>query len=334
LHAFDRVQQRHRGLAIPVAVLKKFGDDQGGSLAALVAYYSFLSLFPLLLAFVTILGFVLQGNEAAQQSVEHSVLGQFPVIGDQIEVHALTGHTAALVIGLLISLWGGLGVTQAAQTAFDQVWAVPHKNRPDFLHSRLRGLALLITLGALFIFASIVPGLVIGGLGGPLVKVAGIVVSLLLNLGLFFFAFRFMTSDAVPTKRLLIGVAVAAVAWLLLQIVGGYYIGHVYKKTSSTYAQFALVIALMVWLHLGAQLTVYAAEINVVVARKLWPRSLFGDPDQPADQKTLRALAKVEERSPVEQVDVQFEPPAGKDAPVDESEQAIGGVAPGHPQRP
>jgi hypothetical protein len=90
----------------------------------------------------------------------------------------------------------------------------------------------------------------------------------------------------------------------------------------------------MVWLHLGAQLTVYAAEINVVVARKLWPRSLFGDPDQPADQKTLRALAKVEERSPVEQVDVQFEPPAGKDAPVDESEQAIGGVAPGHPQRP
>lgn len=305
-HAFDRYQQKHRWLAIPVAVFKKSGDDQGGSLAALVAYYSFFSLFPLLLAFVTILGFVLQGNPAAQRSVEHSVLGQFPVIGDQIEVHALSGHTVALVIGLVGSVWGGLGVTQAAQRAFDQVWAVPHKDRPDFLHSRLRGLALLIVLGTLFLVASIASGLVTGGLGGPVLKIVGIAISLLLNFALFFFAFRLMTSDEIQTKCLLIGVAVAAVIWELLQIVGGYYIGHVYRHTKGTYSQFALVIALMVWLHLGAQLTVYAAEINVVVARKLWPRSLFGEPDRPEDQKTLRALAKVEERSPVETVDVHF----------------------------
>jgi inner membrane protein YhjD len=307
LRAFDRYQQRHPWLALPVAVFKKFSDDQGGSLAALVAYYAFFSLFPLLLAFVTILGFVLQGSPEVQKSVEHSVLAQFPVIGQQIEVHALTGRTTALVVGLVGSLWGGLGVTQAAQTAFHQVWAVPHKSRPDFLHSRLRGLALLIVLGALFIVASLASGLVIGGLGGPLLKAAGIVLSLLLNLALFFFAFRLMTSDEIPTKCLLIGVAVAAVMWELLQIVGGYYIGHVYKQTSGTYSQFALVIALMVWLHLGAQLTVYASEINVVVARKLWPRSLFGDPDRPEDQKTLRALAKVEERSPREKVDVHFQ---------------------------
>ena len=238
------------------------------------------------------------------------------------------------MIGLAGALWGGLGVTQAAQRAFDHVWAVPHKQRPDFLHSHLRGLALLIVLGVLFVFASIVPGLVIGGLGGPVVKVAGIIVSLLLNLGLFFFAFRFMTSDEIATKCLLIGVVVAAVVWELLQIVGGYYIGHIYKKTSSTYAQFALVIALMVWLHLGAQLTVYAAEINVVVARKLWPRSLFGDPDQPADQKTLAALAKVEERSPVEQVDVEFQKPTVTPPSGEDSEEPVGGVAPGHAQRP
>ena len=119
VHAFDRHQQQHRWLAIPIAVIKKFGDDHGGSLAALVAYYAFFSLFPLLLAFVTILGFVLQGNPGAQHSIETSVLGQFPVIGKQIKVHALTGHTVALVIGVVGSVWGGLGVTQAAQTAFD-----------------------------------------------------------------------------------------------------------------------------------------------------------------------------------------------------------------------
>ena len=77
------------------------------------------------------------------------MLAQFPVIGQQIQVHALTGHAAALAIGLLTSLLGGLGVTQQAQNAFDKVWAVPFKDRPDFIQSRLRGLLLLLCLGLL-----------------------------------------------------------------------------------------------------------------------------------------------------------------------------------------
>ena len=306
VRAFDRFQQRHGWLAIPMAVVKKFGDDQAGSLAALVAYYSFFSLFPLLLVFVTILGFVLQGDPTAQKSVESSVLGQFPIIGQQIKVHALQGRTVALVIGIGTSLWAGLGVTQAAQNAFDRVWAVPFKERPDFVHSRVRGLALLVSLGALFIVATLVSGLVTGGLGGPLLKVAGIVISLLLNFALFFAAFRLMTVSTVPARCLWIGVIVAGVCWEILQVVGGYYIGHVLKRTTGTYAQFGLVIALLIWLHLGAQMTLYAAEINVVVARRLWPRSLLGAPAAPADEKTLRALAKVEERHDTEQIDVEF----------------------------
>ena len=303
---FDRYQQGRKSLAIPMAVVKKFGDDQGGNLAALIAYFAFFSLFPLLLVFVTILGFVLQGDPTAQKSVESSVLGQFPIIGQQIKVHALQGRTVALVIGIGTSLWAGLGVTQAAQNAFDRVWAVPFKERPDFVHSRVRGLALLVSLGALFIVATLVSGLVTGGLGGPLLKVAGIVISLLLNFALFFAAFRLMTASTVPARCLWIGVIVAGVCWEILQVVGGYYIGHVLKRTTGTYAQFGLVIALLIWLHLGAQMTLYAAEINVVVARRLWPRSLLGAPAAPADEKTLRALAKVEERHDTEQIDVEF----------------------------
>jgi membrane protein len=306
IRAFDRSQQRHLWLAVPLAVVKKFSDDHGGRLAALVSYYAFFSLFPLLLLMVTILGFVLQGNPGAQKSVEKSVLGQFPVIGTQIKVHALSGHTIALVIGLLGALWGGLGVTQAVQAAFDQVWAIPFKDRPDFIHSRLRGLRLLVVLGTLFLFASLASGLVTGGLGGPLLKVAGIALSLLLNFALFFFAFRLMTVSEIATRCLVVGVVVAAILWEVLQIVGGYYIGHVWRHASSAYSQFALVIPLLVWLHIGAQVTVYAAEINVVVARRLWPRSLFGDPERAADEKTLHDLAKVEERSHRETVDVNF----------------------------
>src|SRR5258708_39153780 len=134
-----------------MAGVKKFSDDGAGSLAALVAYYGFFSLFPLLLVMTTVLGFVLSGNPGAQQAVENSVLGQFPGIGNQLHLHSLTGSVSALVIGLVISLLAGLGVTGAAQNAFDQVWAVPRKHRPDFLKSRLRGLALIVALGIVFV---------------------------------------------------------------------------------------------------------------------------------------------------------------------------------------
>jgi membrane protein len=309
VRSFDRYQQRHRALAIPLAVVRKFGDDHGGRLAALVAYYAFFSLFPLLLVFVTILGFVLQGDPHLQHTVKNSVLGQFPIIGNDLKrIGSLHGATIALVIGVVTSVLSGLGVTQAAQNAFDTVWAVPFKDRPDFLRARLRGLALLASLGALFILATLASGLVSGGLGGPAAKVAGILISLALNFALFLAAFRLMTSRAVSTSCLWIGVIVAGVLWEILQIVGGYYIGHVLKHASSTYGLFGLVIALLVWLHLGARMTLYAAEVNVVVARRLWPRSLFGPPSVPADEETLRALAKVEERHDVEHVDVEFRP--------------------------
>jgi uncharacterized BrkB/YihY/UPF0761 family membrane protein len=307
VRAFDRFQQRHVALALPMAVLRKFGNDQAGSLAALVAYYAFFSLFPLLLVMTTILGFVLQGNPGAEHAVENSVLGQFPVIGAQIKVHALAGRVSSLVIGLLTSLWGSLGVTNAAQNAFDRVWAVPFKDRPDFLRTRLRGLTLLVLLGLLFVIATGVSGLV-SSLGGPAFKVGGIVISLLVNFALFLAAFRFLTAATIATSCLWLGVAIAALLWEVLQVGGGLYISHVYRHATAVYSQFALVIALLVFLHLGAQLTLYAAEINVVVTRKLWPRSLLGPPEAPADRETLTALAKVEERHDTERVDVEFDP--------------------------
>jgi len=110
----------------------------------------------------------------------------------------------------------------------------------------------------------------------------------------------------VPTRCLTRGVIVAAILWQILQLAGGFYVNHVIRNATATYGLFATVIGLLAWLHLGAQATLYAAEINVVVVRKLWPRSLLGPPEAPADQEALAALAKVEERHDEEQVDVRF----------------------------
>jgi YihY family inner membrane protein len=308
VHAFDRAQQRHTWLAVPMAVVKKFSDDGAGGLAALIAYYGFFSLFPLLLVLFTVLAYVLHGDSSAQHSISNSVLAQFPIIGQDIKrnIHTLHGHVLALVIGIVGSLLAGLGVTQATRNAFDRVWAVPHKDRPDFIHSRLRGLALLTALGLLFVVSTLASGLVTGGLGGPAAKIAGIAISLVVNFALFLAAFRLMTSATIGTSCLWIGVLMAAVLWEILQVVGGYYVGHVFKHSTSTYGFFGLVIALLVWLHLGAQILLYAAETNVVLTRRLWPRSLLGPPAAPADQAALTGLAKVEERSEQERIDVEF----------------------------
>ncbi|MGI8715306.1 MAG: YihY/virulence factor BrkB family protein [Solirubrobacteraceae bacterium] len=308
LRAFDRFQQAHRWLALPMAVVKKFGDDQGGNLAALMAWFGFFSLFPLLLVFATILGYVLAGNPATRATVEHSVAHQFPAIGNILPLHSISGSVIALVIGVLTALYAGLGVTTAAQGALDRVWAVPFKARADFVTSRVRGLAVLALLGTLFIVSTIASGAVSAGFGGILAKLAGYVVSLLVNFGLFFAAFRVMTNRNIPSADLRPGARLASVLWTILQSIGGLYLKH---AAGGGYGVFSVVIPLLIWLRLGAQVFLYSAEVNVVLSRRLYPRSFFGPPEAPADKRTLRALAKVEERSDAQQVDVEFKSPPG-----------------------
>jgi membrane protein len=311
--AVDRTQQGRPWLAFPVAVWKKFGDDQAGNLAALIAYYGFFSLFPLILVFVTILGFVLDGDPDAQKAVVDSALGQIPLVGDQIKAGSLQGSGIALAVGVVGSLLSGLAVTLAAQTAFNRVHGVPHRERPNFLVSRLRGLGLLAILGTLQLLSTVATGLVAGGLGGVALTIAGIALSLALNFVLFVAAFRLLTDRSVPTHELWPGIIAATVLWTILQAVGGAYIGHVVKGAGQTYGTFATVIGLLTWLFLGARVVVYSAEVNSVLSRRLWPRGLF-DPPTEADQNALRALAKIEERSDAQEVEVSFaEPP--DDAP-------------------
>ena len=114
LRALDRFQQGHTVLGFPVAVAKKFGDDQAGKHAALLAYYGFLSLFPLLLVFLTLLGYALANDQELQQAVIDTLARQFPVLGSQIEksISTINGSGVALAVGVLGTLWGGLGHIQ------------------------------------------------------------------------------------------------------------------------------------------------------------------------------------------------------------------------------
>jgi len=319
LHSLDRRQQQTRGLRFIAAVYKKFGDDQAGQLAALIAYYGFVSLFPLLLVLVTILGFVLQGNPDEQKKILDGALGQFPIISEELKLRSLTGSGVALGIGVFGSLLAGMGITGATQNAFNRIWHVPFKNRPNFVFAHLRGLGMLAILGTLSVVSTTVAGFVGSSSHGAPAVLAGVLVAFVLNLALFMTAFKLLTAVDVGWRELLPGVIVAAVCWQLLQHLGGYYVDHELKHTKPLYGIFALVLGLLAWLYLGAQLTIFAAEVNVVRVQKLWPRSFFSEPLLDADKRAMTSSAEVEERVEQENVEVSFD---DQTAPTKRSETA------------
>jgi membrane protein len=307
LHAFDRYQQATPRLRFIAAVYKKFTEDQGGQLAALIAYYGFVSLFPLLLVLVTVLGFILEGNPSEQHKILDGALGQFPIVSSELKLKSLTGSGVGLAIGVIGSLLAGMGITGATQNAFNRIWSVPFKHRPNFIYAHLRGLGMLAVLGTLSIVSTTAAGYVGSSSHGAVAVVAGVLVAFALNLALFMTAFKLLTAVDVSWRELAPGVIVAAVFWQLLQHLGGFYIDHELKHTGPLYGVFALVLGLLAWLYLGAQLTIFAAEINVVRVHKLWPRSFFSEPLLEADRRALTNSAGVEERVHEENVEVSFD---------------------------
>ncbi|MFL5844004.1 MAG: YihY/virulence factor BrkB family protein [Solirubrobacteraceae bacterium] len=306
LRRIDSYQKAHKWLAIPVAIVKKFGDDGANREAALIAWWGFFSLFPLLLLFTSVLGFVLAGDPDAQQSIRDSALQNFPVVGPQLATGKLDGSVTALLIGIFGAIFSGISVTLAAQDAFNKAYAVPKRQRPNPIKSRLRGLALLGVLGTLQILATAATA-VLAELGGFATNVLGIGVGFLANLALFFAVFRLLTDRSVPTAHLRPGIISAAVAWTVILRVGGAYTQNVVSDAGNTYGTFAVVLGLLTWLYVGARVLVYSAEFNSVLTARLWPRSLIGEPQTEADFRAKAAVARVEEQTGEERIVTRFE---------------------------
>lgn len=300
-------------VAVPFATAKKFGEDRAGNLAGLIAYYGFFSLFPLLLVLVTLVGFVLRGNEDLQRDILDSALAQFPVVGDQLRENTGRLDTSgfALVVGGLSALWAGTGVMKAAQDAMNDVWDVPMAERPNFFLTVGRAFGMLVLLGGGILLTTALTGAVGAAAGGTGAVARGLALLLCatLNVGIFLVGFRVLTVRDVTARQLLPGALLAGLAWLVLQVLGGFLLDTQVNKASDTYGAFAVVIGLLWWIYLQAQVMLYAAELNVVLANRLWPRSLTGH-DRRTDRRTLHQHAKVEERAAEETVHVRFDDPA------------------------
>ncbi len=309
----DSLQRRNRAVGVAIAVIYKYLDDQGGYLAALITYYGFVSLFPLLLLLTTGLGFVLAGHPDLQAQVLHSTLSQFPVIGSQLhQPEGLSGGTVAVVVGIAGALYGGLGVGQAVQNAMDSVWAVPRNKRPDPIRSRLRSLLLLLVLGSAAVAATVIAAVgqttqalgVFGKIGLALVAVA-------INGLICLVALRVTTARQLTYRQVFPGALAAAFIWQILQWFAAGYIRHTVKTASATNSVFALVLGLLAFLFLVSSTLVLCAELNVVLVERLYPRALlapFTDAADltPADRETYTKKAKAERVKASERVSVRF----------------------------
>jgi membrane protein len=313
----DRAQRERRWLAFPLAVYQKFSDDRAGNLASLLAYYGFFSIFPLLLVFVTVLGFVLQGQPQLENTVFHTALGLFPIIGQHNAVHPLRGSVFALIFGSVLALWSGLGVVSQAQAAFNTVFGVPRAEWPGFFPRILRSLELLVVGGTGLLLTTFLSGVITGagsfGFAFSLgMRIVAAVVVMVLDTALFVVLFRRLTVRDVGWRASLPGAAFAAVCWYLLQLLGTALVAHELKGATGTYGTFATVIGLLAFFHLQAQLTLYAAEINAVRLDKLWPRGLStvlgNEPSTDADHRAYAAQAERDRlaHEHVETIEVRF----------------------------
>jgi YihY family inner membrane protein len=305
----DTAQQSVRPIAFAVGVFKKFGDDRGGSLAALLTFYGFLSLFPLLLLLVTILGFFGGSEHSFVQRVENSAFSQFPVVGTKLStnIHGLQGRSIfGLVVGILFVLWGSQGALQTAQFAQAEIWNIPGVARPSFLARLGRTASMMVVLGLFLLASTILAGLVTIGHHGGWAVVGAVVVSLAVNIGLFVVAFRLLTPKQIPWRDMVPGAIVGAVGWTALQYLGGVLVEHSLRNTSKEYGTFALVLGLISFLYLAAQVTLYAAELNVVRVRHLWPRGMVQPPLTAADKEVLTSIALEGKRRPEQYVSTGF----------------------------
>ena len=320
LRRLDGWQRTRSWVGFPFAVVKKFGEDQAGNLAALIAYYAFFSVFPLLLAFATILGFVLHGHPDWQQSIEHSAFSQLPLVSDKSQPAPLTGNVAALVVGISLALWSGLGVAKSAQTAFNTVYLVAHTDRPNFLTSTLRalglvtfgGIGLIVTTGLSSAITSVHS---IGGVEvGVGLRIIGTAIAVALNTALFLVLFRWLTVRPVRWRDALPGALLSAGVLQILQLGATAIITHKLQGAQTTYGNFGAVVVMLSWFYLQAQVVLLSAEVNVVRQYALWPRALTDPPATEADFRTYEAYAERERYQPEEDVDTEF---GGRPNPVD-----------------
>ena len=321
IRRIDAIQQRFTPTAFVFGLVKKYGDDDGGVLVSNLGYSVFISLFPLLLILFTILGLISVHDLSFRESaVKKAVANQIPLLGDTLTSNVGTlqrSSTIGLIVGLLVLIYGVTGLAQAGLFTMTHVWNLPGPARPGYVQRLARSLLFLALLGGGVIVTTVLAWLSVslqgkGSWVNPLIYVA----TAAFGAGMYIGSFRALTPKGVPTRSLLPGAIIAGVLWTVLQVLGTW-LAHRFVHSNSAYGVFASLLGLLAWIFLAVKMTVYCAEINVVLARRLWPRSIVQPPLTEADRACLALQALQNQRRPEEHVEVTWDDrPPGAPVPA------------------
>lgn len=292
-------------------MIYKFVDDQGAYLAALITYYGFLSLFPLLLLLTSVTGFLLGNDDEWRQRIVDSVLNQFPVLRGELSPSRLQGSTAAIIVGAILAIYGGLGVANAAQNAMNAAWAIPRHRRPNPLKARLTSMLLILTVGLTVIGSTGLSWYVSNAEVQTQARWIASVGAVALNTLVAIAAFRVATARRLRKRDVVPGALFAAAWWQALQFFSGTYLEYI-ASGANTYGVFRLVFGLLAWLLLAALGLVFGVEINVVLAKRLYPRALltvFTDNVDltEADKQVYADIANAQRLKGFEDISVSYE---------------------------
>ena len=313
----DAWQRRRRAVGIPIAVVYKFFDDQGGYLASVITYYAFVAIFPLMLIGSSVLGFVLQGHPDLQRQILSSALAQFPIVGDQLgRPEGIRGSTSAVLIGAVTAMYGVIGLGQAAHNAINVCWAVPRNIRLNPIISRLRSLVWIVGAGLALVFIAVITSVgshldVLGLDFSAEVHWVALLLSVLVNTFVLALMMQVSTPRDERLREVLPGAAFIAVLWQLLQLLGGAYVEHVVKKANEMNAVFAVVLGLVALIYIATVLAMLGLEVNVVLIKRLYPRALltpFTDDVRltEADKRVYREYAQAQRHKGFEEIEVSF----------------------------
>jgi YihY family inner membrane protein len=274
---FDRWQRRRPATAVPSAVVRKYSDDRAGQLAGQISYAAFLAVFPMLLVLLTLVGVFLHGHRALQDEIINAALRQFPVLGTDVRanIHQLSAsNVVVVVVGTLWLLYGATKLSRASQVMMASVWDIDRDDLPDFWHWIPRAAGFLVVLGVGFIAGGALAGLGAFGRLGVFSTWIGFMLSLVVNVLMYWGGFAIVVHIPRNERAVWPGAVIAGAGWTLLQFGGALLVSHQLRHLTTLYGTFATVLGLIWWIALGAVITVYAAEANVVLTRHLWPRSL------------------------------------------------------------
>jgi membrane protein len=256
----DRIATRLPFLKPVAAMQRRYGEVGGDQLAAAFTLQAFLSIFPLVLVALAVLGFVAAGSHtdlAGRMVSNLGLKGESAKMLTDAVAAAERSRKAASIVGFLGLLWSGLGLVGALQHAYNGVWQVNERGIKDKLFGLfwLAGAAVLFVGGAAATTA-------LRWLPGFLAPI-GVLITFAVSFGLWLWTSRVLPNRIVPWRRLIPGALFGAVGLEILKAVGAYYVPKAVASSSQLYGSLGIIFALLAWLLLFGRLVVYSAVLNV-----------------------------------------------------------------------